>query len=48
MKRLGTKAYGIKMPIIKSGDNLYELIEKALEDLVKNENIIINDYDIIE
>lgn len=47
MKRLGTKAYGIKMPIIKSGDNLYELIEKALEDLVKNENIIINDYDII-
>lgn len=47
MNRLGTKSYGIKMPIIKFGENLYELIENALEDLVKYENIIINDNDII-
>ncbi|WP_100065649.1 coenzyme F420-0:L-glutamate ligase [Miniphocaeibacter massiliensis] len=46
-RNIGTTARGLRAPIIKEGDNLYEIIEKILDDVVKNDNISLNDMDVL-
>ena len=47
MRNIGTSIYGIRMPIIKEGDNLENVIVKTILKLIKEDNIILKDKDII-
>ena len=46
-RMIGTKAYGIRAPIIKSGDDISEIVVNAALKAVKADNIALNDRDVI-
>jgi len=47
MKYIGTRAYGIRTPIIRKGDNLIEIVTESVINASKKEDITLNDGDII-
>lgn len=47
MKNTGVTARGIKLPIIKQGDNLVEIVASSILDAAKAEKIVLNDKDIV-
>jgi len=47
MRVVGTKALGLRTPIIRESDDLVNVICQTVKDAIKHENIIINDGDII-
>ncbi|MCL2520377.1 MAG: coenzyme F420-0:L-glutamate ligase [Spirochaetaceae bacterium] len=47
MRVIGTKALGLRTPIIREGDDLVNIVSKSLEEAIKYENVIINDGDVI-
>lgn len=48
MKRIiGTNAMGIRMPIVRSGDNLVEIVSDRFVEFVKQENFKVEERDII-
>ena len=47
MRVIGTKAFGLRTPIIRESDDLVALICQTVKDAVEHENICINDGDII-
>jgi F420-0:gamma-glutamyl ligase len=47
MRVIGTKAFGLRTPIIRESDNLVSIACDAVKDALENERIAINDGDII-
>ena len=47
MRVVGTKAFGLRTPIIRESDDLVAIICQTLKDAIKYENITINNGDII-
>ncbi|MCL2764537.1 MAG: coenzyme F420-0:L-glutamate ligase [Treponema sp.] len=47
MRVIGTKALGLRTPIIRESDDLVSVICQTVKDAIKHENIVINDGDII-
>jgi len=47
MRVIGTRALGLRMPIICESDDLTAIICQSLKDAMENEKIVINDGDII-
>ena len=47
MRMLGTISRGIRAPIVKEGDNLVEIVAKAITQAVENEGIQLNDRDVV-
>ncbi len=47
MRRIGTRVYGLRTPIIRKGDNLIGMVLDALDDVQKNEGVTFNDSDVI-
>ena len=46
-RMIGTKAYGIRAPIIKNGDDISEIVVSAVLEAVKTDHITLNDSDVI-
>jgi len=44
---IGTQTIGLRMPIIKEGDNLENIIYSNLENLINNKDIVLHDNDVI-
>jgi F420-0:gamma-glutamyl ligase len=47
MRVIGTKALGLRTPIIRESDDLVAVVCQTVKDAIKHENIVINDGDII-
>jgi len=47
MRNIGTKAWGIRIPIVKEGDDLENIVINAIINASESENIVFNDKDII-
>ena len=47
MRVIGTKAFGLRTPIIRESDDLVAVICQTVKDTIEHEKIIINDGDII-
>ncbi len=47
MRRIGTKVFGLRTPIIRKGDDLIAMIVEVLDDVGKNENVSLSDGDVI-
>lgn len=47
MKFTGTIARGVKAPIIRKNDNLIEIVNNSLLQVVREDNVVLNDGDII-
>ena len=47
MRNLGVVARGLRTPIIKSGDNLHDIIVETLEKVHKEDNIEFKDMDVL-
>jgi len=47
MRRIGTRVFGLRTPIIRKGDDLIGMVLDALDEAQKNEGIILNDHDVI-
>jgi len=47
MRVIGTRAYGLRTPIIRESDDLVSVVCQSVKDAIENENITINDGDII-
>jgi len=46
MRIVGTKAFGLRTPIIRESDDLVAIVCQSVKDAVENDKIIINDGDI--
>ncbi|MDL2311042.1 coenzyme F420-0:L-glutamate ligase [Peptostreptococcaceae bacterium OttesenSCG-928-C18] len=46
-RNIGTTARGLRAPIIKEGDNLHEIIEEILDNIIKDDNVVFNDMDVL-
>ena len=47
MRFTGTVSRGIRAPIIKSGDNLAEIVAQSVVDAAKGEDFALNDHDVV-
>lgn len=47
MSLSGTISRGVRTPIIKSGDDLSKIVLDSIENVVKNDNIKLNDRDVV-
>ncbi len=47
MRRIGTRVFGIRTPIIRKGDDLAAIVVDVLDGIRKNENIELNDGDVV-
>lgn len=47
MRSVGTCVYGVRTPVIKSGDNLAEIVTQSVLNATKDRNIELKDRDII-
>ena len=47
MRTTGTKAYGIRTPMIQSGDDIVQITVDSVLNAAKNENITFNDKDVV-
>ncbi len=47
MRRIGTKVFGLRTPIIRRGDDLVAMVADVLDDVRKNEGITLNDGDVV-
>ena len=47
MRNIGTVARGLRAPIIKEGDDLIKIVEDVLDNVVKQDNIQLDDMDVI-
>ncbi|MDR2965291.1 MAG: coenzyme F420-0:L-glutamate ligase, partial [Treponema sp.] len=47
MRVIGTRAFGLRTPIIRENDDLTVVVSQSVKDAIEHENISINDGDII-
>ncbi|MCL2069473.1 MAG: coenzyme F420-0:L-glutamate ligase [Treponema sp.] len=47
MRIVGTRAFGLRTPIVRDGDDLVAVVCQSVKDAIEHEKIIINDGDII-
>jgi len=47
MRVIGTRAYGLRTPIIRESDDLVSVVCQSVKDAIENEKVTINDGDII-
>jgi hypothetical protein len=47
MRVIGTRAFGLRTPIIRETDDLVAVVSQSVKDAIKHENVCINDGDII-
>ncbi|MCL2230835.1 MAG: coenzyme F420-0:L-glutamate ligase [Treponema sp.] len=47
MRVIGTRAYGLRTPIIRESDDLVSVVCQSVKDAIENEQVTINDGDII-
>jgi len=47
MRVIGTRAFGLRTPIIRESDDLVAVVCQSLKDAIEHENVCINDGDII-
>ena len=47
MRIIGTRAFGLRTPIIREGDDLATVVCQSVQDAIEHEKLIINDGDIL-
>ncbi len=47
MRRIGTRVYGLRTPIICKGDDLVDIVLNVLDDVKKDEGVLLKDGDVI-
>lgn len=47
MRKIGTRVFGLRIPIVRKGDDLIGMVLDVLDDVEKHENVALNDSDVI-
>jgi F420-0:gamma-glutamyl ligase len=47
MRAIGTRALGLRTPIIRESDDLVAVVCQSVQDAIEHENVSINDGDIL-